>query len=82
MQDGSMNLIVRILVGGLTVQSRMYEFDKGAELSMHFYEPEDIEDATHLHVIDAAEKTRLEEKQKEVYWEQGKKSHREEKVKP
>jgi Fe-S cluster assembly protein SufB len=50
-----------------TVQSRMYKFDKGAELSKHSREPEDIEDAIHLHVIDAAEKARLEEKQKEPY---------------
>lgn len=47
---------------------KMYEFDKGgAELSKYFYGPENIKVVNGLYVIDAAEKKRLEEKQKELY---------------
>lgn len=46
---------------------RMHEFDEGAELSKSFYEPENIKVVNGLYVIDAAEKKKLEEKQKELY---------------
>ena len=45
----------------------MYEFDEGAELSKYFYEPENIKVVNGVYVIDAQEKKRLEEKQKELY---------------
>jgi hypothetical protein len=46
---------------------KMYEFDEGAELSKYFYEPENIKVVNGVYVIDAQEKKRLEEKQKELY---------------
>ena len=48
---------------------RMYEFDEGAELSKSFYVPENIRVVKGLDVIDAKEKRKSEEKQKELYWE-------------
>ncbi len=44
----------------------MYEFDEGAELSKYFYEPREIELVNGMYVTDAAEKKRLQEKQKEL----------------
>ena len=46
---------------------RMYEFDEGAELSKNFYQPENIKTVNGLYVMDAREKTRLEEKQQALY---------------
>ncbi len=46
---------------------KMYEFDEGTELSKYFYEPENIKVVNGVYVIDAQEKKRLEEKQKELY---------------
>ena len=46
---------------------KMYEFDEGAELSKYFYGPANIRVVNGLYVIDAQEKRRLEEKQKELY---------------
>jgi len=45
----------------------LYEFDKGAELSKYFYEPGSIKLVNGLYAIDAEEKKRLEEKQRELY---------------
>jgi len=46
---------------------RMYEFDEGAELSKNFYQPENIKTVNGLYVMDAREKSRLEEKQQALY---------------
>jgi len=46
---------------------KMHEFDEGAGLSKYFYEPENIKVVNGVYVIDAQEKKRLEEKQKELY---------------
>jgi ferredoxin len=48
---------------------KMHEFDEGVELSKYFYEPEKIKVVNGVYVIDAQEKKRLEEKQKELYGE-------------
>jgi len=45
----------------------MHEFDKGVELSKYFYEPENMKVVNGLYVMAAEEKSRLEEKQKELY---------------
>jgi len=54
----------------------MSEFGERAELSKHFYGPENKKNATRANVIDAAEKTRLEEKQRELYQEWSNPSHK------
>ena len=46
---------------------RMYEFDEGAELSKNFYQPENIKTVNGLYVMDAREKSRLEENQQALY---------------
>jgi ferredoxin len=46
---------------------RMYEFDEGAELSKNFYQPENIKTVNGLYLMDAREKSRLEEKQQALY---------------
>ena len=46
---------------------RMNEFDEGAELSKNFYQPENIKTVNGLYVMDAREKSRLEENQQALY---------------
>ncbi len=46
---------------------KMYEFEEGAQISEYFYDPEKIKTVNGVYVIDAGEKKRLEEKQKELY---------------
>ena len=44
-----------------------YRPENQAELSKYFYGPENIKVVNGIYVIDAAEKKRLEEKQRELY---------------
>lgn len=46
---------------------KMYEFDEGLEVAQHFYDMTKLKKVNGAYVIDAAEKERLEEKQKEFY---------------
>jgi ferredoxin len=46
---------------------KMYEFDDGLAVSEYFYDITKIKQVDGLYVIDPEEKTRLEEKQSEIY---------------
>ena len=46
---------------------KMHEFEKGAEVSQYFYNPEKIKKVKGVYVIDAEEKERLEKRQGELY---------------
>ena len=46
---------------------KMYEFEEGLEISEYFYDITKIKEVNGVHVIDAAEKVRLEDKQGELY---------------
>jgi ferredoxin len=46
---------------------KMYEFDDGLNMAEYFYDMTKIKKVNGVHVIDAEEKARLEEKQSELY---------------
>jgi len=46
---------------------KMYEFDQGLEVAEYFYDITKIKEVNGVHVIDAKEKARLEDKQSELY---------------
>lgn len=45
----------------------MYEFDDGLQMSEYFYDQTKVKEVNGVYVIDAQEKTRLEDKQSELY---------------
>jgi hypothetical protein len=46
---------------------KMYEYEDGLQVSEYFYDITKIKKVNGLSVIDSAEKTRLEDKQSELY---------------
>jgi hypothetical protein len=46
---------------------KMYEYDEGLRVSEYFYDKDNIKLVNGVYVVDGAEKTRIEEKQAELY---------------
>lgn len=46
---------------------KMYEFEDGQQMSEYFYDQTKVKEVNGVYVIDAQEKTRLDDKQSEVY---------------